>query len=285
MFSTAIIIFREAFEIALIIGIVLAATRGLPRRHRYIWGGFAAGAAGAFAIALAMEQISNALEGVGQELLNAGILLVAAFFIGWTVVWMRIHAREMVSRIKSVGKAVQENHSPYIALSVVIALAVWREGAEIALFTYSMVATGQDVDSILMGSLLGAAAGIGVGTLLYCGLVKIPTKHLFTVTSALLTFLVCGLVSMAMGYLVAAGYWENYSETMWDTQAILAEKSLLGQTLHILIGYVAQPMQIQVIAYLVTLGLLTGLMFLLERLTQGAAYPAVVSPSQLPSAQ
>ncbi len=253
MLSTAIVIFREAFEIALILGVVLAATRGLPKRSHYVWGGFLGGAIGASLISLFIDTISSGFEGVGQELMNAAILFAAAFFIGWTVVWMRTHAHVMVTKIKTVGKAVAENQTPYFALSLVIGLAVLREGAEIALFTYSMVAAGQHAGDIILGSLLGAAAGAGMGALLYFGLIKIPTKHLFTVTSGLLTLVVSGLTAVGCGFLVAAGYLSDFSATVWDTSNLLSENSLAGQTLHVLIGYIEQPMQIQVIAYLGTL--------------------------------
>jgi high-affinity iron transporter len=265
MLSTAIVIFREAFEIALILGVVLAATRGLAGRNAYVWGGFAAGALGAASIALFMDVISSGMEGLGQELMNACILFTAAFFIGWTVIWMRTHAREMVGKIKSVGKAVAENRMPYMALAAVIGLAVLREGAEIALFTYSMVATGKAVSDIIFGAMLGAAAGFALGAVLYFGLIKIPTQHLFTVTSALLTLVVCGLMAVGAGFLVSAGYFFDYSDTLWDSSALLAENSLLGQTLHVLIGYMEQPMLIQGIFYGVTFTAITGLIWLLER--------------------
>lgn len=263
MLSTAIVIFREAFEIALILGVVLAATRGLPARAVYVWSGFAAGVLGAVLIALGMDSISQSFEGVGQELLNACILFTAAFFIGWTVIWMRSHAYEMNQKLKQVGRDMIENKVPYYTLSLVIGAAVLREGAEIALFTYSMLATGQAVSSIVAGSLLGAAAGIGLGVLLYLGLIRISLKYLFIVTTTLLTLLVSGLMAVGTGFLVAAGYFSDYSETLWDTDWLLPQDSLMGQTLHVLIGYIAQPMQIQVMAYaasLLTLSLLlTGM--------------------------
>ena len=277
MLSTAIVIFREAFEIALILGVVLAATRGLAGRHLFVWGGFAAGALGASAIAFFMDAISEGMEGLGQEMMNAGILFTAAFFIGWTVIWMRTHAREMVAKIKSVGAAVQENRMPYIALSLVIGLAVLREGAEIALFTYSMVATGKAVGDIVLGSVLGGAAGFALGAALYFGLIRIPTQHLFTVTSGLLTLVVCGLMAVGAGYLVSAGYFFDYSDTVWDSSAILAEGSLLGQTLHVLVGYMEQPMEIQLIFYVASFVTLIGLMWLLERPKKPSLSPAATA--------
>jgi hypothetical protein len=69
-----VIVFREVLEAGLIIGIVLAATRGLPGRGRWVALGVLAGLAGAGVVALFAEAISNAFEGAGQELLNASVL-------------------------------------------------------------------------------------------------------------------------------------------------------------------------------------------------------------------
>lgn len=280
MLSTAIVIFREAFEIALILGVVLAATRGLIGRTRYVVGGFAAGAFGAICIAFMMDTISESLEGVGQEVLNACILFTAAFFIGWTVVWMRSHAREMQKKLKQVGQDVRDSKVPYYTLSLVIGAAVLREGAEIALFTYSMIASGQPLMEIASGAALGAVGGVALGVLIYLGLVRISMKHLFAVTSSLLILLVCGLMAVGMGFLVSAGYFADLSDTVWDTSHILAEDSVLGQTLHILIGYISQPMEIQVMTYSATLATLLVATYGLPKLfNNGTAKAATVAAS------
>ena len=43
MLASLIIVFREVFEAGLIVGIVLAATRGVPRRGTFIAGGVGVG--------------------------------------------------------------------------------------------------------------------------------------------------------------------------------------------------------------------------------------------------
>ena len=52
MFVSMIIVFREAMEAGLIVGIVLAATEGVAGRGRWIAGGVAAGIAGAGLVAV-----------------------------------------------------------------------------------------------------------------------------------------------------------------------------------------------------------------------------------------
>ena len=57
MFGTALIVFREVLEAALIIGIVAAATRGIPGRSRYLWAGVGIGIAGSIVVAAMAEAI------------------------------------------------------------------------------------------------------------------------------------------------------------------------------------------------------------------------------------
>ncbi len=88
LIAAFIIVFREVIEAGLIIGIVLAATQGTLRRLPYIFGGFAGGLLCSGILAIFAGSISNALEGVGQEVFNAAILGIAAMMLAWHNVWM-----------------------------------------------------------------------------------------------------------------------------------------------------------------------------------------------------
>lgn len=259
MFSTAIIIFREILEIAMIVGVVLAATRRVPGRMAWILGGFSAGCAGAGLVAVFAKTISNSLSGMGQEFFNAMILFTAAAFIGWTVLWLRKNARTMTADLQQVGKDVVEGRLPLYTLTFIIGLALLREGSEIVLFVYSMALSGQSTPSIIEGCIVGVGAGGVVGVMLYYGLLKIPARYVLRVTSWVLFLLVAGLASQGVGYLSAAGYFDNMSYQLWDTSWILDEDGVVGKSLHALIGYTARPTLIQLIVYL---GMLTGLLLL-----------------------
>ena len=265
MLSSALIFFREVFEIVLIVGIVLAATHGLPGRAKWIYFGFAGGLAGSALVALFTDSISNFAEGVGQEIFNAAILFAAALFIGWTLIWMKRHAREMKAHFTRVGKAVVEGDIPAYSLSLVIALAVLREGAEMVLFSYGMLASGQTtVASLATGAALGLAGGLTLGVLLYYGLLKISPRYFMQVTSWMLVLLVAGMMSQGVGMLVAAGYFEHFSATAWNTSWLLTDDHLIGESLNVLIGYTSRPVQAQVAIYIATLAVLYGLIKLAE---------------------
>lgn len=201
MLATLIIVFREVLEAGLVVGVVLAATRGIPRRGLYISAGVLAGVLGASIVALFANDISSLFEGTGQELLNAGVLAVAVVMLVWTGLWMSTHGRELSAQMKSVGRDVAEGRKPLTALAIVLAAAVLREGFEVVLFLYGIVAGGGATASTLaVGGALGILAGAAVSGLLYFGIMAIPLKHVFKAISMLITLLAAGLAASRSDY-------------------------------------------------------------------------------------
>jgi high-affinity iron transporter len=261
MLPTALIVFREVLEAALVVGIVLAASQGVRRRGAWVGAGVAAGVLGALVVAGFAEKIAAALAGVGQELFNAAVLFTAVAMLGWHNVWMGRHGRELAVEAGDVGKLVRSGARPLYALAVVVGLAVLREGSELVLFLYSIAAAnGTDALSFASGFALGMAAGSGVGALLYFGLLRIPLRHLFTVTSWLILLLAAGMAAQGAAFLVQADVLPPLGNSVWNTSWLLTEHSILGQVLHALIGYVAQPSGIQIAFYAGTLGVIGVLM-------------------------
>jgi high-affinity iron transporter len=260
MLGALIIVFREAIEAGLIVGIVLAVTRGLSGSRLVIVAGVLAGIVGASLVAAFAGAIGEALAGIGQEIFNASILLIAVVMLTWHNVWMASHGRELAAGVKRVGEAVRSGSQSIVALGVVCAVAVMREGSEVALFMYGLVAAGgSTMRELLIGSLLGLAAGVGVTALTYLGLAAIPQRRLFAVTTALISLLAAGLAAQAVLFLQQAGVLTMLSGTAWDTSAILSDTSLFGRVLHTLIGYSDQPSVLQVVVYVLTLAVIIAL--------------------------
>jgi high-affinity iron transporter len=285
MLGAAIIVFREVLEASLIVGIVLAASTGAARRGFWISTGLAGGVVGAGLVALFAAEIAEAAAGIGQELLNAVILLLAVGMLGWHNIWMSRHGRELAATAREVGDAVISGARPLYVLAVVVGLAVLREGSETVLFLYGLAAGGGlGAGSLFAGGTLGLAGGVAVGAALYLGLLRIPTRRLFTVTGWMVLLLAAGMASQAAGYLVQADLLPPLGNTVWDTSAVLTEDSVLGKALHTLIGYVSRPEGIQILFYLATLAVI----WLLTRvvgspvkprptpLSRGAAMPLIV---------
>src|SRR5919201_2002200 len=203
MFGALIIVFREVIEAGLIIGIVLAATRGVSERGRWVSAGVFAGALGAGIVALFAEAIANAFEGAGQDLFNAGVLGAAVAMLMWHAAWMSRHGREMAVEL--------------------------------------------------------AAAGAAFTALTYYGLVSIPTRHIFTVTTVLIALLAAGMAAQAVQYLDAAGLINVLSGQLWDSSPWLPQDGIVGRVLHALIGYTDRPTELQLITYLATLAAMAAL--------------------------
>ena len=247
MWGIAILVFREVLEAALIVTVVAAATRGVARRGLFIGGGITLGILGALVVAAFASAITQAVSGVGQELFNAAVLFAAVLMIGWHVIWMSSHGREMARQMKELGGAVQAGSSSLAMLLAVVALAVLREGSEIVLFLTGMVAGG--AGGLFPGLGLGIVAGTAVGLALYFGLLRIPVRHFFTATNWLLVLLAAGLASTAASYLVQANWLPEWGGQLWNSSWLLSNGSVLGNILHILIGYDAHPSGIQLVFY------------------------------------
>ena len=254
MLAIGVIVFREVLEAALIIGIVLAASVGIPGRGRWIGAGIAAGTAGALLVALGAAEIGAAFAGAGQELLNAAILLLAVGMLGWHNIWMARHGREMAAQARALGQDIKAGTRPLTALALITGAATLREGAETVLFVAG-VATSADesLSAMVLGGLGGLAMGVAAGGAVYGGLLRIPTRRLFAVTSWIVLLLASGLAAQAAGFLVQADLLPALGDQVWDTSAILSEKSLPGRVLHTLLGYVARPAGVQLLVYGLTL--------------------------------
>jgi high-affinity iron transporter len=258
---TLVIVFREVFEAGLIVGIIMAVTSGVAARGRWVAGGIAAGVFGACLVAVFTGGLSELFGGNGQELFNASILGFAVLMLGWHNVWMARHGRELAAEMRAAGAAVAAGSKSLAALAVVVAVAVLREGSEVVLFLYGVAAAG---GSSGVGMLIGGAIGLALGALVcllaYRGLITIPTRYLFAVTSTLITLLAAGMAAQAIAFLEQAGLLTAWGQPVWDTSWILSDESILGRALHTLIGYVDQPTAMQLVAYTATLAVIAVLM-------------------------
>jgi high-affinity iron transporter len=261
MLATLLIVFREVIEAGLIVGIVLAATKGVSQRGRWVAYGVGAGVLGACLVAGFAGQLTRLFAGSGQEVFNASILLLAVAMLTWHNVWMAGHGREMAKHMRSVGDAVSAGERSLAALAIVVGVAVLREGSEVVLFLYGIASQGGTSSSaLLIGGALGLAAGAATSALMYFGLLAIPAGRLFAVTSGLITLLAAGMAAQALLFLQQAGYLEFLTRTVWDTSWLLPQDSVAGRLLHTLIGYSDQPNGAQLAVYLATIVLVVALM-------------------------
>ncbi len=256
MLAALIIVFREVIEAGIVVGIVLAVTKGLAGSRLWVSAGILVGIVGALIVAAFAGAISGAFQGSGQEILNAAVLLVAVAMLTWHNSWMASHGRQLAAEIADVGRSVASGAEPPRILAVVIAVAVLREGSEVVLFLYGIVASGAAGSALLAGGLLGLAGGALVAALGYWGLLAIPTRYIFRVTTVLIALLAAGMAAQAVQYLSQAGIVSVLGQQLWDTSFLLSEGSIVGRVLHSLVGYIDRPTELQLIAYIATLAVM-----------------------------
>ena len=250
MLATAIIVFREVLEAALIIGIIAAATRAIPGRNRWLAAGIAVGLAGAGLVALGTERIAELASGVGQEIFNATVLGIAVVMLAWHNLWMSSHGAALAASARGVGGEIRDGRRECSVLLIVVGLAVLREGSETVLFLYGIAATDGGASwSMLAGGLAGIAAGIAVGYAVYAGLLRVPLRWFFTATGILVLFLAAGMASQAARFLIQADLLPSLATPLWDTSALLPQTSIPGTLLRSLIGYEDRPADMQIIFF------------------------------------
>ncbi len=271
MVAALVIVFREVIEAGLVVGIVMAATRAVEHRGQWIAGGVLAGFVGACLVAVFVGAITAAFAGMGQELFNASVLGIAVVMLTWHNVWMARHGREIATEMLTLGKAVVAGSRTLLALAVVVGIAILREGSEVVLFLYGIVTSeGGWSFSILLGGLAGLALGALISVLTYFGLLRIPGRYLFAVTSLMIALLAAGMAAQAVGFLEQANIVTAFSAVLWNSSGILSDSSLLGKVLHTLIGYNDQPSGMQAAVYLATL----AVTYILMKLAAPTPIPA-----------
>jgi high-affinity iron transporter len=261
MLGALLIVFREVVEAGIIVGIVLAVTQGIAGRNLLIGGGVLAGLIGASLVAAFAGALSELFHGNGQELFNAGVLILAVIMLAWHNIWMARHGREIAQEMYAIGHSVSAGAKPPSALAIVVAVAVLREGSEVVLFLYGIIVSNNETGwSIALGGLLGLIVGALLSAFTYVGLVQIPARRLFQVTSALIALMAAGMAAQAIAFLAQADIATALDRRVWDTSRFVTEDSIFGRVLHTLFGYTDRPTELQLLVYVATLAIIFGLM-------------------------
>jgi high-affinity iron transporter len=240
MTSALIIVLREVLEAVLIICMLLASSSALGLRFRWLPPALLAGLTGALVYALSLEEISMAFEGFGQEIVNAAILLlIMLLLLAHNILAMREFKAPKTARLPALSLLV---------LSATIAMAMVREGSEIYLYVYSYGVVAGDMTSVLAGGAIGTGIGFSLGTFIYYGLRTLSARHCLLFSSIMALVIGAGMSSQAALFLAQADLVPT-SEPLWDSSALVAESSLLGELLQAVIGYEASPIATQVVMF------------------------------------
>lgn len=253
MFKIAIAIFRECLEISLLLGIIMAVTKPIINSRIYIILGILLGVVGASIFAFLMRYLSEMFFGLGDELLNACVILITAIVITWTVAWVQGY-RNLKRDISELSDRISSGVVSSTLLVIVVATSILREGIEILLLVYSIASAEKiNINDYIIGLGVGASLGLAIGTLIYLGLSKFAGKYIFKISTILLVLIAAGLATQAAGIFTSSGLITVLSDQIWDSSWFISDSNVIGKTLNILIGYQSKPNLLQVIFYLFTI--------------------------------
>ena len=191
-FQSLLIILREGFEAILVVGAVVAflIKTGHRERLRSIWLGIALGLVASLATAVVLKTLLAAMP-ASREIVEATTMLLAVVVLFSVSYWLisKVEAAKWQKFIREKVTSALE-HGGGKALAIVAFLAVYREGAETALFYQALFNEGPNVMlPLALGIIAGFAVLAVVFTLFYRYGVRIPMRPFFAVTSILLYYL------------------------------------------------------------------------------------------------
>jgi high-affinity iron transporter len=194
-FDAFVIMLREGVEALLVVGALTAfvtrsATSHATRALAQIWGGAAAGVVLSAVSAFALQEVfSRAGASLGTEMVEGFVGLGAAVMLFYVSYWLHSKAR-----LGAWQKYIQTRSSAALAggsalsLAVISFLAVFREGAETAVF-YLGIAPSIAPRDLLVGLAAGVLALLLIGAAMLLIGMRLPLRPFFMASSLLIYYL------------------------------------------------------------------------------------------------
>ena len=262
MGATFVITLREAFEAALLLGVVYSYLDQVGARasFRFVTAGAALGLLASVASGIAVGYLSGALLDLGPDLVAAVVIFAAVILLTWHGWWMQQHARALRGDVQRRIDEARATQRLWI-VGLIAFTGVFREGAETVLFLWGLMSqmsvTGM---SSIIGGVLGVAVAAALGWAIFAGGRRIPLRRFFDVTSLLLLLVAAGLVCSGIAKLEGLGVLPAW-DPVWDTSWLLRDGGPVGGFLGGLTGYRARPSLLEVLGYLGYLALAGSLLF------------------------
>ncbi len=241
---------REVLEAILIIGIILSFLQINDRQDLYrdvLYGAIAA----IFASLGLAWIFLTILEGIQayQELFEGIIMLLAAGFITWMIIWMTKQSRSIKSELEE-KIAITISDRQRLGLILIVFFSVAREGAELVIFLYAAyidnyVTLGVPITSlsIISGLILGILISAILSILLFRYSYQLNTKRFFKFTSIVLIVFAAGL--LAHGLHEIFEFLEStsnpFAEVFIWTEVWNINNTLLGDVLRFVFGWAYDP--------------------------------------------
>ncbi|MDO7597039.1 MAG: FTR1 family protein [Pseudomonadota bacterium] len=237
LLNAVIIILREVIEASLIISLFLAFSQIFNNSRVWLLTGLFLGVISAAIYAVNIGVVSQWFDGVGQEVINAGIqIIIYLVLLTFLIIAMRPDSplnKSLLTAMMMIG----------------VIFATVREGSEIIIYIHGFVTVPELFQSVLLGSAIGAGIGISIGVCIYYILLNMPINISIRAGYVLTVLLAGSMISQTVQQLTQAD-WVISQYPIWDTSTWISEHSISGQLLYAVIGYEATPTAVQVMAYL-----------------------------------
>ena len=249
MFAAFLITLREGLEAALIVSILIAYLVKTDRGDslRYVWAGIGAALAFSVAVGGTLALAADSLPEHAQSALEGVMALIAVAFVTWMVFWMARNARQLKGELEAhLDRAAAAGAGAVAAMAFI---AVSREGFETALFLWtSFQATGGGFLAIL-GGVLGMAAAVALGFLIYRGALRVNLAKFFKWTGIALIVIAAGVFTYGIHELQAAGWLPGGDAIAFDVSGALPYDSVQYTLVHGMLSVRTVPSWFEVVAW------------------------------------
>ena len=278
MLANYLIGLREGLEAALIVTILIAYVVKIGRRDVLprIWLGVALAVLLALGIGALLTYGTYGLSFTAQETIGGVLSIVATGLVTWMVFWMLRTARDLKGHLQ--GNIDKHLVGAGLGLVLVAFLAVGREGIETALFIWAAVQATGATTMPLLGAALGILTAIGLGVLIYAGMLKINLSKFFTYTGAILIVVAAGVLSYGVHDLQEAGILPGLNALAFNVSAAVPPDSWYGTLLKGTLNFSPATTWLEMFAWLAYAVPTLTLFITTSRRGRTSARPAPAAP-------
>ena len=247
--ATFLVVFREALEGSLIVGIILTL---LSRLKAGRYSGYVVASAGMAILAsilagLSLSLLTGSAQGRTETLMAGSISFIACGVLTYMVFWMDAQSRSIKPHLEEkVSGAISRND--FLAMVAIPFLAVFREGAETVLFLKAVAIQGGSVVS-LWGGIVGILLAVCLTSLIFVWGKRIPLQPLFRGTGFFILLIAAGLFAMGIHEFQELGLVPVLLYPVWNMNVILNENEGIGSFLKAIFGYNGAPSLMEALAY------------------------------------
>jgi high-affinity iron transporter len=199
------------------------------------------------AAGLVLNALGVAFEGRGEEIFEGLTMLLASGVLTWMIFWMQRQGRQIQAELETDVRQATATGNTWALFSLAL-IAVVREGIETVLFLTAAAFSATPAQT-LVGGILGLAAAVALGWLIFATGRRLDVRAFFRATSILLILFAAGLVAHGVHELQEAALLPTFFEHVWDVNHILDENGTVGSLLKALFGYNGNPSLLEMAAY------------------------------------